>query len=110
MMFQSTLVSHLFIVHLWFLFVKLVLGSLASTHLLVTHVGPCDGSAGLPMTFNELVITTQTVDCSLTGVFNLSQDVANGWIVKVDHNFCEGMNVTTVIPNHGSPSSPRISW
>lgn len=83
-MFQSLLAIH-YVVSLWFL--EGVLGSLATTHLLVTHVGPCDDSAGLLITFDELTITTQTVDCSLTGVFNITQDIANGWKVKVSQQF-----------------------
>lgn len=60
-------------------------GSLAATHLLVTHVGPCDESdvSVLPMTLREFTITTQTYDSSLSGEFNLTQDLDNGWKVKV---------------------------
>lgn len=80
----STLVLYLpFVIVIFMSHTTPSLGLLAATHLLVTHVGPCGDASGLLITFDELVITTQTVDCSLAGVFNLTEDIANGWKVKV---------------------------
>lgn len=59
----------------------------AATHLLLTHVGPCDDITGLPFALGELAITTQAIQSTLSGEFNLTQDVENGWKVKVKISF-----------------------
>lgn len=57
----------------------------APTHLLVTRVGPCYDEPPTLVSVSELSITTQTYDSLLTGILNVTQDISNGWKVKVSN-------------------------
>ncbi|XP_075979292.1 uncharacterized protein LOC142978672 [Anticarsia gemmatalis] len=58
-------------------------GSLAPTHLLVTRVGPCYDEPQTVVSVSELSITTQTYDSSISGTLNVTEDIENGWKIKV---------------------------
>ncbi|KAJ8718678.1 hypothetical protein PYW08_002915 [Mythimna loreyi] len=56
---------------------------MAPTHLLVTRAGPCYGIGKTPITVSELSLSTQIYNSLLSGEFNVSEDIANGWKVKL---------------------------
>ena len=63
--------------------ISLGAGTMAPTHLLVTRAGPCHDTAKFPVTVSELSLSTQVYDSLVSGEFNVSKDVENGWKVKV---------------------------
>lgn len=56
--------------------------SRAPTHLLVTRVGPCEVSETI-VKVSELSVTTESYDSKLSGVINITEDIVNGWKIKV---------------------------
>ncbi|KAJ8714735.1 hypothetical protein PYW07_002960 [Mythimna separata] len=79
-----------FIIAMWYqlvpllLYVSLAAGAMAPTHLLVTRAGPCYGTGRTPVTVSELSLSTQIYNSLLSGEFNISEDIPNGWKLKAE--------------------------
>ncbi|CAH1637172.1 unnamed protein product [Spodoptera littoralis] len=61
---------------------------MAPTHILVTRAGPCYDSVKTPVTVAELSISTLGYDSLLSGEFNISEDIDNGWKIKATMQKC----------------------
>lgn len=71
-----------------FSYLILIKNSPAPTHLLVTRVGPCEGEAQDIISVSELKISTQTYDSTLSGTLNITENIEDGWKIKVYFFIC----------------------
>ncbi|XP_063895026.1 uncharacterized protein LOC110376922 [Helicoverpa armigera] len=61
----------------------------APTHLLITRAGPCyDGLKSKLVSVSELSLSTQTLHSLLSGDFNVSEHINNGWKIKATMQKC----------------------
>uniref|UniRef100_A0A2H1WTH5 SFRICE_008858 n=1 Tax=Spodoptera frugiperda TaxID=7108 RepID=A0A2H1WTH5_SPOFR len=61
---------------------------MAPTHILVTRAGPCFDSEKTPVTVAEMSLSTLGYDSLLSGEFNISEDIDNGWKIKATMQKC----------------------
>ncbi|XP_028173048.1 uncharacterized protein LOC114362009 [Ostrinia furnacalis] len=63
----------------------------APTNLLATRVGPCSKEKKSVITVSELAIYTKIYDSTISGYFNVSMNITNGWIIKGTMQKCQDM-------------------
>ncbi|CAB3244959.1 unnamed protein product [Arctia plantaginis] len=69
----------------------LIKSSPAPTHLLVTRVGPCEDEPQDIISVSELKISTQSYDSTLSGTLNITENIEDGWKIKVVVEKCLDM-------------------
>ncbi|XP_047029116.1 uncharacterized protein LOC124636894 [Helicoverpa zea] len=70
-------------------YLTIVVAVSAPTHLLITRAGPCyDDLKSKLVTVSELSLSTQTLHSLLSGEFNISEHINNGWKIKATMQKC----------------------